>query len=155
MTVARRYWFLFLYLPVAIFLAYLSYSYPRNGIMRVQAEQSITTKPFVAEYWVTSYAEKPSGEVIEKRLVARRSDGATVTNFVATLTGPGTAPHRELFLPDGRRVFVNDAQGIRSTFYMKDQELARLKNGLALTKIAQGNCSHMQEVFAGKAVVAG
>jgi hypothetical protein len=72
--------------------------------------------------------------------VGRSSDGATST-VTTVLNGPEVAPHRTVVLPDGRRILINDSQGIRSTFYMKDQELARLKNEWAKTASAQTDCS--------------
>jgi hypothetical protein len=149
------YWKLLLYLPLAAFLTFASYHYARNGIVKVEAQQSLTVKPFIAEFWVTSYVQNPAGEIIEKKLLARSSDGTTATNLLAVMTGPGTTPTRQLVTPDGRRIQINDTLKIRSTFYLSQQELARVKNGLAKTNHTQTNCSRPGEVFIGNAVVAG
>jgi hypothetical protein len=119
----------------------------RTGIMHVEAQQAVKVIPYVAEYWLTSYVMKPKGEVVEKRQVARRSDGAKA-NVVTVVSGSEVIPHRTVVLPDGRRIFLNDDQGVRSTFYMSDQELAQFKNSLAKSVSAQ-DCGNEPEVFLG------
>jgi hypothetical protein len=137
----KRYLSHVLYLPLAGGLIFASYHYARNGIMRVEAQQAVHVKPYSAEYVLMSYVTNPKGEVQEKRHVARRSDGAMST-AVTVLIGPEVTPHRTVILPDGRRILLNDSQALRTTFYMKDQELANLKNALAKSAglPAETNC---------------
>lgn len=143
----RRYLSFLLFLPLAAVLIFASYHYARTGIMHVEAQQAVHVKPYVAEYWLTSYVMNPKGEVVEKRQVARRSDGATA-KLVTILSGPEVAPHRTVVLPDGRRILLNDNQAVRSTFYMNDQELAQFKNSLVKSAAAQ-DCGIEPEVLVG------
>src|ERR1051326_8356219 len=86
------------YCAVGAALCWLSYSVGKNGIVRAAAQQNVKVRPFVAERWLTAYAENPAGEVIKKRLMERRSDGAIGMKVLALLTGPGEMPTRQLML---------------------------------------------------------
>ena len=119
------------YCAVGAALCWLSYSVGKNGIVRAAAQQNVKVRPFVAERWLTAYAENPAGEVIKKRLMERRSDGAIGMKVLAVLTGPGETPTRQLMLPDGQVIYINDQQHIRSSFHKTKLELAHWKKQLA------------------------
>jgi hypothetical protein len=151
----RRYLSFLLYLPLAAVLIIASYLYARTGITHVEAQQAVHVKPYIADYWLTSYTQNPKGEVIEKRHFVRFSGATAVTANTFFGEGPEVKPHREILLPDGRRLYVHDSAGARTTCHPSNEELARWKNKLAATAKSQTSCDKDAEVSLGTASVAG
>lgn len=151
----RKYFDITLIAVAALGIGVGAYWVARFGIIKVRAQQAVQARPFLAERWLISYKEIPSGKIEEKRLIGQRSDGAAYEKLLAVFHGPGQTPTRKLTLPDGRIVVINDQERVRTTKRMRDVELAQFKGEIAKAASTTRRCGQPHWVFAGEEMVIG
>lgn len=119
----KLYWFFSVPLVIA-----LSFYGAKHATFHIKAYAQISATPFVAETDVYEFRSHPQGNLFLKQVVARRSDGSTAE---VTTKGPiWSASMRKVTFMSGSTVSVFDFISAKTTFQMKPQELAVLKQKL-------------------------
>jgi hypothetical protein len=78
-----------------------------------------------------SFEQQPQGELMERRVTARRSDGSTaMVTFMGPHWGMPEISARQLTLMSGTRVSILDLVASKTTWKMKDGDIAVLKERL-------------------------
>lgn len=102
----------------------------RTTVIAIYANTETTTLPFTLETEVYHYENKEAGELLSRSIVARRSDGSSVT--MSTVLGPKGLEAgliaRRLMFPDGRSVTVFDWLKSKTTWpQLSGESLIRVK----------------------------
>ena len=119
----KLYWFAVVSLIIA-----LSFYGAKHATFHIKAYAQITATPFVAETDVYEFRSNSQGTLFLKRVVARRSDGSTAE---VSSKGPiWSAPMRKVTFMNGSIISAFDFIAARTSFQMKPQELAQLKQKL-------------------------
>src|SRR5690349_1101429 len=119
----KLYWFAAVSLVIA-----LSLYGAKHATFHFKAYAQVTATPFVAETDIYEFRSNPQGTLFFKEVVARRSDGSTAE---VSSKGPiWGASMRKVTFMNGSTVSVFDFISARSSFKMKPQELAELKQKL-------------------------
>jgi hypothetical protein len=106
----------------------LSFYGAKHATYHIKAYAQITATPFVAETDFYEFRSNPQGNLFLKQVVARRSDGSTAQ---VTSRGPiWSASMRKVTFMNGSTVAAFDFVSARTSFQMKPQELAALKEKL-------------------------
>lgn len=116
-------WWLALF-PV---LAIVSFYAAKHTTIELKAFAQVQATPFVLETYSYSFSQNPSGDLLEKRVTARRSDGSTAEVFTM-------GPHlllsaRTMTFMSGARLNVLDFVSL-TKWNTKPSELAALKDRL-------------------------
>lgn len=127
------------------------YLFKTLTIRRIAHAQVVST-PFVLEAEAYHFDGDTQGELLSKRTVARRSDGATVLMSNVGPVGWGETSRRITFM-DGRSVSIVDSLETKTTWpVVPDQRLASLKEQLLRPP---RNCIRVGETLLGYGKVLG
>jgi hypothetical protein len=119
--------------PFAVACFYIA----EHWTIEIKAHAQVRATPFVAEMALYNFEKNPQGELMEKRLTARRSDGSTAVvywlhwglHWRLHYWRTSEIPFRTLTLLNGTRFNVLDLIASRM-IVKKDAELAALKESL-------------------------
>src|SRR5690348_5252327 len=89
----------------------------------------VSAIPFVLQLDNYNFDSDPNGTLFQKKMVARRSDGATVDTSTVGLLPWGKTVTRVTY-PDGTWLNVYDLISAKTTWRMKAMELAAFKERL-------------------------
>ena len=132
----KLYWFAVVSLVIA-----LSFYGAKHATFHIKAYAQITATPFVAETDVYEFPANPQGTLFLKSVVARRSDGSTAE--VGSKAPIWNASVRKITFMNGSTVSVYDFVSAKTSFQMKSQELAALKNRITNSPV---DCVNRRDV---------
>lgn len=113
-------------IPVVAIACYYGAKHLTIGI---KAYAQIHTTPFVLEVDYHSFANNPQGQLIEKRITARRTDGST--SVITILPPHWEISARAVTFLNGTRINAIDFISSKSTWKTGAADLAALKERLA------------------------
>lgn len=106
-----------------------TYYVSKRWTLRAAAQAPVHVQPFTLELLEISYASKPGGEIMARRTVARRSDGAEAVLQLFP-QHPEAGVGRKLEFPDGSVSSIFQAVGAKMSGFLRADELARKKQWL-------------------------
>lgn len=92
-----------------------------------RAQRPVRVTPFTLEQITVSYVKNPAGEVLERRITARRSDSSQA--YYGTLAGVGT-PVRKIELASGGTSTLVESLRIKISTFFRSREIAARKQRL-------------------------
>jgi len=132
-----------------VVLAVGVYYAARSATWHALAQQPVRVTPFTIEQITLSYVRNPAGDLLERRITARRSDGSQA--YYGTLAGV-PAPVRKVELAEGQTTTLLDSLRMKVSTFFGKENIARRKEALLNPP---PNCCYPYEELLGTERVAG